>query len=159
MYANDRADLALLAGCDGVHVGQEDLPIALVRALAAGRALRVGNSTHDEAQVDAAIFEAPDYIAIGPIFPTKSKDKPSPVVGIDRLAALVARVRERRPDVPIVAIGGITRNNAAKVGAIVDAAAVIQALLPDSDGPSKWGEVTARAEAIGAAIRGEESAS
>ena len=159
LFANDRPDLALLAGCDGVHVGQDDLPVALVRSLAGGRALRVGLSTHDAAQVEAAIAEAPDYIAIGPIFPTASKEKPSPVVGLDGLSDLAARVRRVRPDLPIVAIGGISLANAAEVGAIADAAAVIQALLPESAGPAAWDEVTARAKALGAAIRGEEKTS
>ncbi|MFT3766149.1 MAG: thiamine phosphate synthase [Minicystis sp.] len=158
LFANDRPDLALLAKCDGVHVGQEDLPVALVRSLAAARMLRVGLSTHDAAQVEAAIADAPDYIAIGPIFPTVSKDKPSPVVGIDGLATLAARVRAARPGLPIVAIGGIALENAARVGALADAAAVIQALLPAGSG-SPWDEITARARALHAAIRGEESAS
>lgn len=159
LFANDRPDLALLAGCAGVHVGQDDLPVALVRKVAEGRALRVGMSTHDEAQVDAAIAEAPDYIAIGPIFPTASKERPSPVVGLDELARLAARVRAARPGLPIVAIGGISGANAARVGAVADMAAVIQALLPEGDGPSAWDEITARAERLGAQIRGEERAS
>src|SRR5258708_4272400 len=80
LFANDRADLALLARCDGVHVGQDDLPVPLARRVAPG--LRVGLSTHDAAQVEAALEEGPDYIAVGPIFPTTSKDRPSPVVGL-----------------------------------------------------------------------------
>src|SRR4051812_30363870 len=67
LFANDRPDLALLARCDGVHVGQDDLPVGLVRSLARGSALRVGLSTHDAAQIEAALEEAPDYLAIGPI--------------------------------------------------------------------------------------------
>jgi thiamine-phosphate pyrophosphorylase len=154
LFANDRPDLALLAGCDGVHVGQDDLPVALVREL--GPRLQVGLSTHDAAQLEAALGEALDYVAIGPIFATASKDRPSPVVGLDGLAALAKRVRAARPGLPIVAIGGITLANAAAVGALADAAAVIQALLPE--GPSPYDEVTARARALGAAIRGEERA-
>ena len=82
LYANDRPDLALLARCDGVHVGQDDVPVALVRKVAPG--LRVGLSTHDAAQVEAALEEGPDYLAVGPVFATASKDRPSPVVGLDR---------------------------------------------------------------------------
>jgi thiamine-phosphate pyrophosphorylase len=156
LFANDRPDLALLAGSDGVHVGQDDLPVALVRSLAGARRLRVGLSTHDAAQVESAIADGPDYLAIGPIFPTASKDNPSPVVGLDRLSDLAARVRQTRPDLPIVAIGGITLANAREVGAIADSAAVIQALLPERSGRPIWDEVTARARALGAAIRGEE---
>jgi thiamine-phosphate pyrophosphorylase len=154
LFANDRPDLALLAGCDGVHVGQEDLPVALVREL--GPRLAVGLSTHDAAQLQAALAEALDYVAIGPIFATTSKDRPSPVVGLDGLAALAKRVRAERPGLPIVAIGGIGLANAAAVGALADAAAVIQALLPEPGSTSPYGEVTARARALHAAIRGEE---
>jgi thiamine-phosphate pyrophosphorylase len=140
LFANDRPDLALLAGCEGVHVGQDDLPAAEVRALEAKLAsrasrapLRVGLSTHDEAQVEAALREPIEYLAIGPIFPTASKDKPSPVVGLDGLRALAAKVRAARPGLPIVAIGGITLENAASVGALADCAAVIGALCPAED--------------------------
>ncbi len=89
LFANDRPDLARLAGCDGVHVGQDDLPVALVREAFPG--LRVGLSTHDAAQVEQAITEAPDYLAVGPIFATASKENPSPVVGIAGLRELAAR--------------------------------------------------------------------
>jgi thiamine-phosphate pyrophosphorylase len=157
LFANDRPDLALLAGCAGVHVGQDDLPVAQVRALAAGRALAVGLSTHEAGQVEAALAEAPDYLAIGPIFPTDSKDNPSPVIGLEGLAALVARVRAARPGMPVVAIGGITAASAGAVGALVDAVAVIGALLPEGSAP--WDEITGRARALDAAIRGEERAS
>ena len=152
-FANDRPDLALLAGCDGVHVGQDDLPVALVRKVAPG--LRTGLSTHDAAQIDAALHDdLPDYLAIGPVFATSSKDRPSPVVGLDGLASLAARVRAARPGLPLVAIGGITLATAAKVGALVDAVAVIGALLPEAGSPDAYGEVTARARALHAAITG-----
>jgi thiamine-phosphate pyrophosphorylase len=155
-FANDRPDLALLAGCPGVHVGQDDLPVPLVRSLGP---LQVGVSTHDAAQVDAALADAPDYLAIGPIFATASKDRPSPVVGLDGLAALSARVRAARPGLPIVAIGGVTLARAAAVGAHADAVAVIQALLPDGSGPEAYVEVAARARALHDAIRGERGGS
>ena len=156
-FANDRPDLALLAGCVGVHVGQDDVPIALVRSLGA---LRVGLSTHDAAQVEEALAQAPDYLAIGPIFTTASKERPAPVVGLPALAALAARVRAARPGLPIVAIGGITGATAGAVGAHADAAAVIHALLPEHAGhaghagPEAYLEVTARAKALHDAIRG-----
>ncbi len=89
-------------------------------------------------------------MAIGPVFPTASKDRPSPVVGLDGLRALAARVRAARPGLPIVAIGGITVENAAAVGAIADCAAVIGALCPAGD-PS-LDAVTARATALHNAI-------
>jgi thiamine-phosphate pyrophosphorylase len=151
-FANDRPDLALLAGCDGVHVGQEDVPVALVREVAP--ALRVGLSTHDAAQIESAIGDAPDYVAIGPVFATASKERPSPVVGLDALGALARRVREARPGTPIVAIGGISAASAARVGAVVDAVAVIAALLPEAGGPNVYDEATERARALHAAVTG-----
>jgi thiamine-phosphate pyrophosphorylase len=149
-FANDRPDLALLAGCSGVHVGQDDVPVAMVREIAPH--LSVGLSTHDEAQVEAGIAEAPDYLAIGPIFPTASKDRPSPVVGLDRLAALAARVHAARPGLPVVAIGGVSLATAAAVGAHADAVAVIGALLPDEGG---FDAIAARAAELHRLIRGE----
>lgn len=148
-YANDRPDLALLAGCDGVHVGQDDLPVAMIRS--AFPSLRVGLSTHDAAQVEEAARAAPDYLAVGPIFATASKENPSPVVGVERLRDLVARCREARPGLPIVAIGGITLETAGAVGSIVDAVAVIGALLPEAGLPA----VEERARALHATILGE----
>jgi thiamine-phosphate pyrophosphorylase len=152
LYANDRPDLALLAGCDGVHVGQDDVPVALVRKVAPG--LRVGLSTHDAAQVEAALEEGPDYVAIGPVFPTASKARPSPVVGLERLATLAARVRAARPGLPIVAIGGVTLETARAVGAVASAVAVIAALLPEGDGAALYQAASDRARALHAAIVG-----
>jgi len=152
LFANDRADLALLAGAPGVHVGQDDLPVRLVRSI--GPALRVGLSTHDAEQVDGALEDAPDYIAVGPIFPTSSKDKPSPVVGVDGLAQLAGRVHGARPGTPVVAIGGITPATAAAVGALADAVAVIGALLGDEAGARAYEAATERARALHAAIVG-----
>ena len=152
LFANDRPDLAILAGCSGVHVGQDDLPVPLVRELAPG--LRVGLSTHDADQVDAALEEGPDYVAVGPIFATASKDRPSPVVGLDRLASLAARVRAARPGLPVVAIGGITLETAAAVGQRADAAAVIGALVPDETGAGVYDAVAGRARALHAEILG-----
>jgi thiamine-phosphate pyrophosphorylase len=155
LFANDRPDLALLASCGGVHLGQDDVPPALARGLAerAGAALAIGLSTHDEAQVEFALASPEgelSYLAIGPIFATTSKENPDPVLGIDGLRALAARVRRARPGLPIVGIGGVTLERARAVGAIVDAVAVIGALVP-----ADLAEVTARAAALGAAILGE----
>ncbi|MEP7122528.1 MAG: thiamine phosphate synthase [Byssovorax sp.] len=148
-FANDRPDLALLAGCDGVHVGQDDLPVALIRSTFPR--LRVGLSTHDAAQVEQAADEAPDYLAVGPIFATASKYNPSPVVGLAGLRELVARARASRPGLPIVAIGGITRETAGEIGSMVDAVAVIGALLPEAGLPA----VEERVRALHATILGE----
>jgi thiamine-phosphate pyrophosphorylase len=156
LFANDRPDLALLAGAAGVHVGQEDVPPAVARAAAeaAGARLLVGLSTHDASQVDAALGQAIDYLAVGPIFPTSSKERPSPVVGLDGLGGLSARVRAARPGLPVVAIGGISVETAAEVGARCDAVAVIGALLPEARGEAGYREARDRAAAFVRALGG-----
>lgn len=163
LFANDRPDLALLAMCDGVHVGQGDLPVALVRRMArsTGASLRVGLSTHDAGQllrafegVDDGAEGAPDYAAIGPVFATASKDSPAPVVGLEVLRVLSAWMASNRPGTPLVAIGGVTLETAGVVGELCSAVAVIHALLPTATGPGALVEVTARARALHAAIRG-----
>lgn len=128
LFANDRPDLAVLADCDGVHVGQEDIPLREVRRFS--RSLRVGVSTHDLAQLGAALSDEPDYVAYGPVFPTSSKERPSPVVGLDGLRAAAERASARA--VPLVAIGGIDVPRAAEIARITPVAAVIGALLPEA---------------------------
>ncbi|HEU4532580.1 MAG TPA: thiamine phosphate synthase, partial [Polyangiaceae bacterium] len=145
-FANDRVDLALLAGCDGVHVGQDDLPLAEVRRVAPG--LLVGVSTHDEAQASAALAGAPSYVAFGPVFATASKERPDPVVGLERLGALAARA-----PCPVVAIGGIDAERAPAIAAAGAIGAVIGALLP-APGEGLAG-VGARARALHYALGGE----
>jgi thiamine-phosphate pyrophosphorylase len=106
VIVNDRADLALMAGADGVHVGQTDLPATAVRNLAA-EPFVVGLSTHSSAQVDAACLEPVSYVAIGPVFATTSKvGATDPAVGIDGVRSAAARAAAR--GVPVVAIGGVT---------------------------------------------------
>lgn len=160
-FANDRPDLALIAGCDGVHVGQEDLSVSAVRLLAARAAppdgaprFLVGVSTHDRDELDQAIREQPDYIAVGPIFTTASKQNASPVVGLDELRARVAIVRERAPGTPVVAIGGISRRTAPQVGAVCDAVAVISSIVPPDTGPWFFLAVRDRVRALSEAIAG-----
>jgi thiamine-phosphate pyrophosphorylase len=117
---NDRADLAVLAQWEGVHVGQGDLPVEAVRRVL-GSGKLVGVSTHNEEQVRAATASGPDYVAVGPVFATGSKANPDPVVGLD----FVRRVRAMT-ELPVVAIGGITLANARSViEAGADAVAVI----------------------------------
>jgi thiamine-phosphate pyrophosphorylase len=125
---NDRADVAVLTGADGVHVGQDDLPVELARrVLAAGQC--VGISTHTRAQFEEAEATSADYIAFGPIFPTGSKDRPDPVVGLERLREMRGLTHR-----PLVAIGGITLDNAAAViEAGADSVAVIHDLLAAED--------------------------
>jgi thiamine-phosphate pyrophosphorylase len=128
LVVNDRPDVALVVGADGVHVGQDDLSPRDVRTLVGPR-LIVGVSTHDLAQVTAAAEEPADYIAFGPVFETRTKAHPDPVVGLDLLAQ--ARLLTRRP---LVAIGGIDVGNARAVAqAGADGLAVVSALLGAPD--------------------------
>jgi len=125
---NDRADVARAAGADGVHVGQEDLPVELARQIL-GEGKWVGYSTHVVAQVMEADKSSADYIAFGPIFPTASKARPDPVVGLEGL-----REARRATRKPLVAIGGITLQNARQViEAGADSVAVIRGLLEAPD--------------------------
>ena len=125
---NDRADLARITGADGVHVGQEDLPVEDARrVLLAGQ--RLGVSTHTRAQFEEAAATSADYIAFGPVFLTGSKERPDPVVGLERLREMRGLARK-----PLVAIGGITLDNAASViEAGADSVAVIRDLLAADD--------------------------
>lgn len=101
LIINDRADIALLSGAGGVHVGQDDLPVDGVRRIVPPSTM-VGVSTHDEGQVDRAGAEQPDYVAVGPIFGTTTKDTGYTARGLD-----LVRYAARRGN-PVVAIGGIT---------------------------------------------------
>jgi thiamine-phosphate pyrophosphorylase len=124
LIVNDRPDIAALAGAAGVHVGQEDLDPAQARAVV-GEGMWIGTSTHNLEQFRAAAASPADYIAIGPIFPTKSKANPDPVVGLE-LIRLVRPLTNK----PIVAIGGITLERAASViAAGADSVAVIRDVL------------------------------
>jgi thiamine-phosphate pyrophosphorylase len=126
LVANDRPDLAIFTGCDMAHVGQTDMPIDRVRRLAPG--LGVGVSTHTLAQLDAALAARPSYVAFGPVFETSTKLNPDPVVGVG--AVRVAHARALAAGIPLVAIGGITRERARELVGIVEAVAVIAGLLP-----------------------------
>jgi thiamine-phosphate pyrophosphorylase len=133
LIMNDRADLALAAGFDGVHLGQDDLSPDSARKVI-GPELWLGVSTHNPVQVEEADKTSADYIAIGPVFATSSKANPDPVVGLDG----VRQARALTPK-PLVAIGGITRSNCLSViKAGADCVAVISDLLP---APRKSAEV------------------
>ena len=125
VIVNDRADIARLAGADGVHVGQEDLAPASVRAIV-GDAAIVGLSTHTMAQVERAVREAVTYIAVGPVFGTTTKTTGYERVGLD----MVRETAKRASDcgLPLVAIGGITLENAASV---IEAGAASVAVIGD----------------------------
>jgi thiamine-phosphate pyrophosphorylase len=123
---NDRADFAMLLGA-GLHVGQDDLPPRDARALIGADAL-LGFSSHNPTQLCAAGGEPVDYVALGPIFTTASKENPDPVVGIEEVRRCRALIEK-----PLVAIGGITLGNAPTVWAAgADSVAVIGGLLPEA---------------------------
>ena len=129
VIVNDRADVALAVNAAGVHVGQDDLPPSAVRALCGPDAL-IGFSTHTRDQVCEALPEPVSYIAVGPIFGTATKDTGYEAVGLElvRIAAEAASPR------PVVAIGGITLENAPSVlAAGASAVAVISDLLVTGD--------------------------
>lgn len=124
LVMNDRADLCLAAGFDGLHVGQDDLSPGSARSII-GSQRWLGVSTHNPEQLAEADKTSADYLAIGPVFGTTSKDNPDPVVGLEG----VCRARELTRK-PLVAIGGITHANARSViEAGADAVAVISDLV------------------------------
>lgn len=135
LVVNDRVDLAVAAGADGVHLGQTDLPLAEARRLAPE--LCFGVSTHDAKQVAAAVAAGADYLGFGPVFPTQTKANPDPVQGVAGLRAAVAAAR----GTPIVAIGGIEPAAVAEVYAA--GAAAICAIRAVNFAPDV--EVAARA--------------
>ena len=125
---NDRADVARACGADGVHLGQDDLPIEAARQVL-GAAAIVGFSTHSETQLAAACARGADYLAFGPIYATTSKSNADPVLGCERVRAARALTTG-----PLVAIGGITAATApAVLDAGADAVAVIGALVRAPD--------------------------
>ena len=140
---NDRPDIAAMAGASGVHVGQEDLPVEEARKLCPAP-LWVGVSTHNLEQLREAARTSADYIAVGPIFPTVTKENPDPVVGIEFLRAARAVTQK-----PLVAIGGITLESAAEVYAAgADSLAVIRDLIAAGDPAGRAREYRAVAERV-----------
>lgn len=139
---NDRLDVALAVEADVVHLGQDDLPLGDARRIAAGlgRAVVIGISTHNPAQAAEALAGGADYIALGPIFGTASKANPDPVVGVATLASVCAGA-----SVPVVAIGGITLENAPQVAAAGAAAAAVIAAVNRAADPTAAGRTVASA--------------
>lgn len=126
---NDRVDIALAASAAGVHLGQDDMPPEKARALLGDTAV-IGYSTHTLEQARHAATLPVNYIAFGPVFPTKTKVNPDAVVGLDS----VHRVREVIGDLPLVAIGGIDIDNAEGViSAGADSVAMISAIISDTE--------------------------
>jgi thiamine-phosphate pyrophosphorylase len=128
VMVNDRVDIAVLAGAAGVHLGQTDLPpVAARRMLGPGRI--IGYSTHNLNQALEAEGLPVDYIAVGPIFATATKENPDPVVGVEKLREICTAVKK-----PVVAIGGIRLDDARQVlNAGAQSVAVIRDLLIRND--------------------------
>lgn len=132
---NDRADIARLADADGVHVGQDDLTPAAVRSIVGDVSL-VGLSTHTTEQIDRAVRQPVSYVAVGPVFGTATKATGYEAVGLDMVRE--AARRARLCGLPLVAIGGITLENASSVlGAGADSVAVIGDLVSTGDPESR----------------------
>jgi len=135
---NDRVDMALALHADGVHLGQGDIPPDAARKLLGDTAV-IGFSVHSVEQAKAATEMPIDYLGIGPVFPTSTKEKPDPVIGVEGLQ----RTREVVGKIPLVAIGGITIEGVSEIlNAGANAVALISALL---ENPS---EITARTKSL-----------
>jgi thiamine-phosphate pyrophosphorylase len=153
LIVNDRADVAALSGAGGVHVGQEDIGVEIARRVC-GAGCWVGVSTHSLEQVRAAAGTSADYIAVGPIFPTNTKENPDPVVGVEFVRRARGLTRK-----PLVAIGGITAERAEEVyRAGADSLAVAGDLLGSAD-PARRVEEYGAAARRASAARGETHAS
>ena len=127
VIVNDRADLAAMSGATGVHVGQADLPLAAVRTIVGARAI-LGVSTHTLEQIDEALEGTADYVAVGPIFRTSTKDTGYEPRGLEIVRYAAGRGK------PVVAIGGVTAANApAVLAAGASSVAVISELLSDAE--------------------------
>lgn len=143
---NDRLDVAVAVSADGVHLGQDDLPLRAARAAAAGRLL-IGISTHNAEQAVEAARGGADYLGFGPIWDTTSKDDPDPTQGVVGLAAAIdalARVGSSPP--PVVAIGGITPDRAHMIASAGAAAACVISAVNGAP------DVTAAARRVAAAF-------
>jgi thiamine-phosphate pyrophosphorylase len=138
---NDRPDIAAVIQCGGVHLGQEDLAVEDARKIC-GPAQWVGVSTHNLEQLRQAEQTSADYIAIGPIFPTSTKENPDPVVGLDFIRAARAITQK-----PLVAIGGITLEKSEDVfRAGADSVAIIRDLMAAENPEKRAREFLAIAE-------------
>jgi len=144
-FMNDRVDLALVTGADGVHLGQDDMPVRMARMMVAqaGKKLWIGKSTHSLMQALAAVKEKVDYIGVGPVFTTPTKPH-AKSVGLEFVKQAAARIR-----IPWVAIGGIDRGNIAGVtGAGATRVAVVRAIFAEKDPASAALELKLQLERI-----------
>jgi thiamine-phosphate pyrophosphorylase len=139
---NDRADIAVLAGVPAVHVGQDDLPVEAVRRVIGANAF-VGLSTHTPDQIDKSVRQPIAYLAVGPVFGTRTKDTGYEPVGLDLVRHAVAAASAR--DIPVVAIGGITLASAPSVlAAGATSVAVITDLVSTGEPAARVAEFVAR---------------
>lgn len=128
LLINDQVDVAMAVQADGVHVGQSDLPVDVVRKLI-GTEKMIGLSVSNASQMQSVPWEQVDYLGIGPIYPTNSKGDAAPVLGVEQLQKLV-----QSKQCPVVAIGGINRSNITQVMQTgVDGVAVISAICAQPD--------------------------
>ena len=133
LVINDRVDVAMVAGADGLHVGQDDMRVEDARRLLGPTAI-IGLSIKTVALANAAPIDQLDYVGVGGVYATTSKDNPNAPIGVAGLGAIVAAFRARKRDFPICGIAGIDATNAAAViGAGADGVAVISALSAQND--------------------------
>jgi thiamine-phosphate pyrophosphorylase len=109
LIVNDRVDVAIAAGADGVHLGQDDFPIPLARELL-GQDMIIGASASNIGEVEKCLLDGADYVGFGPVYPTTSKDDAGSIKGIDNLVQVVKAV-----PLPIIAIGGISLDNISEI--------------------------------------------
>ncbi|MGH9935372.1 MAG: thiamine phosphate synthase [Blastocatellia bacterium] len=144
LIVNDRVDVALTAGVDGVHLGQGDLSVEEAREILGADKI-IGVSTHSIDQFRAALGTSANYIAVGPVYQTNTKENPNPAVGLE-----LVREAKRLADRPLVAIGGITPERAPEIiAAGADSVAAISALYP-------WPEIldlTSKPDIVGSVRR------
>jgi thiamine-phosphate pyrophosphorylase len=133
LLINDRVDVALACDADGVHVGQQDMAVEDARRLL-GREAIIGLSIKTATEAEAAPLDILDYVGVGGVFATSSKENPAPAIGVAGLARIADIVRRRAPKFPLCGIAGITIDNAPQViAAGADGVAVISALSLDSN--------------------------
>jgi len=133
LVVNDRVDVALAAGADGIHIGRDDMDAATARRLL-GPAAIIGLTVKNEADADAAIAAPIDYACIGGVFETLSKNNPDPPVGLEGFRTLRQRIRAAKPDLPVGAIAGIDAARAAEmVRAGASGVAAISTIFRASD--------------------------
>jgi len=149
-FVNDRFDLALASGADGVHLGQQDLPPERVPQ-ALRRRLQIGRSTHDLNEARRALREPVDYVAFGPLFGTTSKPGAGPARGLRALEAVVAAVAPR----PVIAIGGIAADNLAQVLGVGGRGVAVLSAIADAPDPLAATQALVEGLAGGASARDE----